>query len=340
MKFNEFTNEADNPCWKGYKQIGMKKKGKQEVPNCVPEETDYEKEFDKSPFEVYTPRIEELAGKYAVPVEDVLDQVKKGLQVEAEHTTDFTTALEIALDHIAEKLNYYEELSAVEEADEKKIGEFSKDFYKPLKPSQKSAIERALVPDIKMYMADGYNVILRTAKDDDRGTAVMLYIKKGKGFSQLVAHKSMGPSGKLVDKFNSESLEERSPLTTLNRMTFKSGVYKKALEALNRMMEKYPNKSAYFLAGEIARISGGKVDAHELGAMWDAQNESINENATAGATSASAMATVANPKAARAKVKRGKYGAPEAPQLKNADGTAKNAQDVKNNLMGGATIKR
>jgi hypothetical protein len=25
------------PCWKGYKQIGMKKKKKKMVPNCVPE---------------------------------------------------------------------------------------------------------------------------------------------------------------------------------------------------------------------------------------------------------------------------------------------------------------
>lgn len=23
-------------CWKGYKMVGMKKKGKKEVPNCVP----------------------------------------------------------------------------------------------------------------------------------------------------------------------------------------------------------------------------------------------------------------------------------------------------------------
>jgi len=29
--------EAKNPCWKGYKQVGMKKKGGKEVPNCVPE---------------------------------------------------------------------------------------------------------------------------------------------------------------------------------------------------------------------------------------------------------------------------------------------------------------
>jgi len=34
----EAISEArKNPCWKGYKQIGMKKKGKKEVPNCVPE---------------------------------------------------------------------------------------------------------------------------------------------------------------------------------------------------------------------------------------------------------------------------------------------------------------
>ena len=32
----EILDEKD-PCWKGYKQIGMKKKGKKEVPNCVPE---------------------------------------------------------------------------------------------------------------------------------------------------------------------------------------------------------------------------------------------------------------------------------------------------------------
>jgi len=25
-----------NPCWKGYKAIGMKKKGGRKVPNCVP----------------------------------------------------------------------------------------------------------------------------------------------------------------------------------------------------------------------------------------------------------------------------------------------------------------
>lgn len=29
-------------CWSGYKQVGMKKKGGKEVPNCVPEEAEIE----------------------------------------------------------------------------------------------------------------------------------------------------------------------------------------------------------------------------------------------------------------------------------------------------------
>ena len=30
--------ELDEACWKDYKQIGMKKKGGKQVPNCVPKE--------------------------------------------------------------------------------------------------------------------------------------------------------------------------------------------------------------------------------------------------------------------------------------------------------------
>jgi len=36
LKNNESVNEAA-PCWKGYKQVGMKDKGGKQVPNCVPE---------------------------------------------------------------------------------------------------------------------------------------------------------------------------------------------------------------------------------------------------------------------------------------------------------------
>jgi hypothetical protein len=36
-----FKKMKNDPCWKGYKMVGMKKKGAKEVPNCVPEETYY-----------------------------------------------------------------------------------------------------------------------------------------------------------------------------------------------------------------------------------------------------------------------------------------------------------
>lgn len=43
LSFKEFrlrysVTEEKDPCWKGYTQLGMKKKGKKQVPNCVKEE--------------------------------------------------------------------------------------------------------------------------------------------------------------------------------------------------------------------------------------------------------------------------------------------------------------
>ena len=37
----EAVAEAENPCWDGYKMIGMKEKNGTQVPNCIPEETHY-----------------------------------------------------------------------------------------------------------------------------------------------------------------------------------------------------------------------------------------------------------------------------------------------------------
>lgn len=34
---------TEDPCWKGYEQVGMKKKGSKEVPNCVSEKKSVKK---------------------------------------------------------------------------------------------------------------------------------------------------------------------------------------------------------------------------------------------------------------------------------------------------------
>ncbi len=58
IKLKNLLNEED-PCWKGYKQIGMKKKKGKKVPNCVPEAYDvwnescgYTIEFEKDKDDV------------------------------------------------------------------------------------------------------------------------------------------------------------------------------------------------------------------------------------------------------------------------------------------------
>ena len=66
----------------------------------------------------------------------------------------------------------------------------------------------------------------------------------------------------------------------------------------------------------------------------------VTEDATVGGTSSGDLAAVANPTSANAKIKRDKNGVPVAPQKKNPDGTAKNALELSNNLMGGKAIKR
>jgi hypothetical protein len=95
-------------------------------------------------------------------------------------------------------------------------------------------------------------------------------------------------------------------------------------------------------AGIVALLYGGKKLFDYVSKKNKAKKEGLEEEATAGATSAGNIASVANPKAAYFKPKkRGKYGAPQAPQRKNPDGTAKSALDVTDSLMGnGKVVKR
>ena len=95
-------------------------------------------------------------------------------------------------------------------------------------------------------------------------------------------------------------------------------------------------------AGIVALLYGGKKLFDYVSKKNKAKKEGLGEEATAGATSAGNIASVANPRAAYSKPKKtGRYGAPQAPQRKNPDGTAKSALDVTDSLMGnGKVVKR
>jgi hypothetical protein len=114
-------SELEEKCWTGYKQVGMKKKGERMVPNCVPVK---EEELNKK---VMTP--EQIADKHGVSVESINKCLKRGIQVEKEHTTHAEEARRIALAHLGEDPNYYKKLdkAGLEEDAEA----HSKDFRKP-----------------------------------------------------------------------------------------------------------------------------------------------------------------------------------------------------------------
>ena len=63
---------------------------------------------------VYTPSIPEIAKKHNISLQQVVDQLKKGLAKESEHTKNFDVALEIAMDHVAEIPDYYDRIEDIE----------------------------------------------------------------------------------------------------------------------------------------------------------------------------------------------------------------------------------
>ena len=71
--------------------------------------------IEEKVLDVATPTVPELANKYGVDTKTIIEKLRQGIKVEAEHTTDFNTAMEIALDHLNEKLDYYELLATVED---------------------------------------------------------------------------------------------------------------------------------------------------------------------------------------------------------------------------------
>jgi hypothetical protein len=56
----------------------------------------------------------DIANHHDTTVDEIIDKVSQGVNTEMEHTSDVSIALEIALDHIYENLNYYSKLKKIE----------------------------------------------------------------------------------------------------------------------------------------------------------------------------------------------------------------------------------
>jgi hypothetical protein len=61
-----------------------------------------------------TGTVESIAKKHGVSVEQISQQLAKGIRVELEHTNHKDVAREIALDHLGEEPDYYDRLEQAE----------------------------------------------------------------------------------------------------------------------------------------------------------------------------------------------------------------------------------
>ena len=77
-------NEAENPCWKGYEQIGMKMKNGKEVPNCVPKNESVNEAASRTAMEIggltgmNKDAIQKFVDDNNLDIEKVFQFVKKG----------------------------------------------------------------------------------------------------------------------------------------------------------------------------------------------------------------------------------------------------------------------
>ena len=77
--------------------------------------------------------VEDIAKKFGVSVEKIKAQIKKGVNVEMEHTDNKEKATEIATDHVSEFPDYYDRLDKMEKDASSKWGEEEvNENYKPI----------------------------------------------------------------------------------------------------------------------------------------------------------------------------------------------------------------
>ena len=58
--------------------------------------------------------VEDIAKKFNVSVDRIKAQIKKGVEIEKEHTNDEEKATEIAMDHVTEFPDYYDRIEKME----------------------------------------------------------------------------------------------------------------------------------------------------------------------------------------------------------------------------------
>jgi len=111
-------------------------------------ETMYQQPGSTKLLDKPTLSVRALALKHNVTVKHILNQLKRGIEVESEHTTYAQTAREIALDHLAEDPNYYTKLKKAQLEEEKYDELPEKVYHVTLADNLGSIMSRGLIPQI------------------------------------------------------------------------------------------------------------------------------------------------------------------------------------------------
>lgn len=98
MKINDVTEglRDTNPCWKGYKPVGTKKKAGRTVPNCVPKEGVEKTDIGTMPTVDYVKNIYSAAAENGLDAPDV-DAVKKQMVLAPNGEVDLLATMQKAL---------------------------------------------------------------------------------------------------------------------------------------------------------------------------------------------------------------------------------------------------
>jgi hypothetical protein len=113
-----------------------------------------------------TPTIQDIAKKFNKSTKYILDQLRAGIRVEREHTDQFEVAMEIALDHLNERPDYYEVLKS---AEKKKItkNEAIKAVLEGVSYSSQTGeliLPEAIQGNLKTWFESNWNHIVKSSK--------------------------------------------------------------------------------------------------------------------------------------------------------------------------------
>jgi hypothetical protein len=123
--------------------------------------------------------IENIAKKHKTTVDAIKKAIDKGAKIEMEHTDDKKIAKEIAIDHIFEFLDYYEELKKAE----KKMEESTKEIIKRILKEEVNLKVTDETPDTISVLVE-YNdrnagiIMIAPANTDDTIEIVAVKFKK------------------------------------------------------------------------------------------------------------------------------------------------------------------